>query len=137
MMAFLSLVPQIGTMCLHTFVKSVLKKISIYVFFGGCRPEIVDPAILRPGRLGKLIGIPLPDADGRASILKALSRKKPIDSDVDFHVISRMRECENFTGAHLAALVCVFLTTGQYYQLHYFFQFLFSVPLWCRQMKLQ
>lgn len=68
---------------------------------------MMDAALLRPGRFCKSIRVPLPDADGRASILKALSRKKPIDDSVDFHAIARMKECENLTGAHLAVLVCV------------------------------
>lgn len=55
--------------------------------------------------------VPLPDADGRASILKALCRKKPVDASVDFHVIAQKKACENLSGADLAALVCLHIIT--------------------------
>ena len=48
------------------------------VVFGDFRPDIIDPAILRPGRLDQLIYIPLPDDKSRVSILKANLRKSPV-----------------------------------------------------------
>lgn len=69
------------------------------------RVEVMDPAVLRPGRLGKLLYVPLPTADERALILKALARKKPIAADVDFVAIAHREECNNLTGADLSALV--------------------------------
>ena len=48
-----------------------------------CRPDLMDRAVLRPGRFGKLLYVPLPTADERGLILKALARKKPIDANVD------------------------------------------------------
>lgn len=66
----------------------------------------MDQAILRPGRLGRLLYVPLPSPDERVLILKALARKKPVDSSVDLMTIGRDDACKNFSGADLAALVC-------------------------------
>lgn len=66
----------------------------------------MDKAILRPGRLGRLLYLPLPSPDERGLILKALARKKPIDSSVDLVAIGRDDACKKFSGAALAALVC-------------------------------
>ncbi|BBH04322.1 cell division cycle 48C [Prunus dulcis] len=69
------------------------------------RPDVMDPAVLRPGRFGKHIYVPLPSKDERGFILKALARNKPIDSRVDLSEIGQRNACENFTGADLAALM--------------------------------
>ena len=73
---------------------------------------MIDPAVLRPGRFGKLLYVPLPSPDERGLILKALARKKPIDASVDLSFIGRMAACENFSGADLAALVCLCWNTS-------------------------
>lgn len=70
------------------------------------RPEVMDPAVLRPGRFGKHIYVSLPNRDERGLILKALARKKPIDPSVDLSEIGRLKALENFSGADLSALVC-------------------------------
>ncbi|MGC8932069.1 MAG: CDC48 family AAA ATPase [Candidatus Methanodesulfokora sp.] len=67
------------------------------------RPDLLDPAILRPGRLEKLIYVPPPDLEGRHKILKVLTRKVPLAKDVDLMAIA-MRT-NGFSGADLAALV--------------------------------
>lgn len=67
----------------------------------------MDRALLRPGRFGKLLYVPLPSADNRVLILEALARNKHIDSSVDLSVIGRMEACENLSGADLAELVCI------------------------------
>ena len=74
------------------------------VFFIGAtnRPDIIDPALMRPGRLDSLIYIGLPDFDARISILKACLRKSPVDPEVDYeHLADRT---EGFSGADLAAI---------------------------------
>ena len=68
----------------------------------------MDRAVLRPGRFGKLLYVPLPTPDERGLILKALARKKPVDPSVDLTTIGRMEACENLSGADLAALVCLY-----------------------------
>jgi ribosome biogenesis ATPase len=68
---------------------------------------MMDPAVLRPGRFGKLLYVPLPSSDERGLILKALGRKKPIDASVDLSAIGQMDACENLSGADLSALVCL------------------------------
>jgi len=74
------------------------------IFFIGAtnRPEILDEALLRPGRLDQLIYIPLPDKPSRASILKAGLRKSPISKDVDLDFVAHITE--GFSGADLAEL---------------------------------
>ena len=72
-------------------------------FISFCRPEAIDRAILRPGRFGKAMYVPLPSSEERILILKTLSRKKPLAVDVDLSVIAQ--DCENFSGADLSSLV--------------------------------
>ncbi|XP_071706182.1 cell division control protein 48 homolog C-like [Rutidosis leptorrhynchoides] len=76
----------------------------VYVIGATNRPEVMDPALLRPGRFGKPMYVPMPDADGRGLILKALARTKPLDADVDLIAIGR-DACENLTGADLSSLI--------------------------------
>ena len=54
------------------------------------RPDIIDGAILRPGRLDQLIYIPLPDEGSRLSILKANLRKTPVAKEVDMKFLANM-----------------------------------------------
>jgi len=77
----------------------------VFVIGATNRPEMMDPAVLRPGRFGKLLYVPLPSPDERGLILKALGRKKPIDASVDLSAIGKMDGCENLSGADLAALM--------------------------------
>ncbi|KAL8517988.1 hypothetical protein ACS0TY_009327 [Phlomoides rotata] len=78
---------------------------SVFVIGATNRPEVIDPALLRPGRFGKLVYVPLPSADERGMILKALVRNKPVDPSVDLMAIGRDGACENLTGADLSALM--------------------------------
>lgn len=72
------------------------------IFFVGAtnRPDIIDPAIKRPGRLDTMIFIDLPDFPARVSILKACLRKSPVDPAVDFEYIAE--KTHGFSGADLA-----------------------------------
>lgn len=65
----------------------------------------MDSALLRPGRFGRLLYVPLPKPEERGLILKALARKKPIDVSVDLDDIGCSKACDNFSGADLHALV--------------------------------
>lgn len=67
------------------------------------RPDILDPALLRPGRFDRQITVNYPDINGRVEILKVHSRNKPMDSGVDLKEIARMTV--GFTGADLANLL--------------------------------
>src|SRR5438132_7706646 len=67
------------------------------------RPDVLDPALLRPGRFDRQVVVPRPDIDGREQILKVHMRKVPIGSDVDARVIAR--GTPGFSGADLANLV--------------------------------
>lgn len=68
----------------------------------------MDDAVLRPGRFGKLMYVPLPSPEERGMILKAIARKKPIDADVDLVALGKDSRCDNLSGADLSALVCPF-----------------------------
>lgn len=74
------------------------------VFFIGAtnRPDILDQALMRPGRLDSLIYIGLPDFESRISILKATLRKSPVDPDVDYEWLAD--RTEGFSGADLASI---------------------------------
>ncbi|XLT89955.1 hypothetical protein HN873_011630 [Arachis hypogaea] len=76
---------------------------NVFVIGATNRPDRMDEALLRPGRLGKQLYVPLPSTDQRFSILKALARKEPLDPTVDLRAIAEA--CENFSGADLAELV--------------------------------
>jgi cell division protease FtsH len=67
------------------------------------RPDVLDPALLRPGRFDRQVVVPLPDLRGREQILKVHMRKVPLGNDVDPTVIAR--GCPGFSGADLANLV--------------------------------
>src|SRR5437868_1831823 len=67
------------------------------------RPDVLDPALLRPGRFDRRVVVPRPDVRGREGILKVHTRKIPLGEDVDITVIAR--GTPGFTGADLANLV--------------------------------
>merc|ERR1719498_1981478 len=87
---------------LLTEMDGVGKKKSVFIIGATNRPDIIDGAIMRPGRLDQLIYIPLPDEPGRVGVLQAQLRKSPIADDVDLSAISRMTD--GFSGADLAEL---------------------------------
>ncbi|HEX8265106.1 MAG TPA: ATP-dependent zinc metalloprotease FtsH [Pyrinomonadaceae bacterium] len=67
------------------------------------RPDVLDPALLRPGRFDRRVVVSRPDVRGREGILKVHTRKIPLDDNVDISVIAR--GTPGFTGADLANLV--------------------------------
>ncbi len=67
------------------------------------RPDVLDPALLRPGRFDRQVTVGLPDILGREQILRLNMRKIPFDDDVEAHVIAR--GTPGFSGADLANLV--------------------------------
>ena len=67
------------------------------------RPDILDPALLRPGRFDRQIHVGAPDAKGREDILKVHAKGKKLDSDVDLKIVAR--STVGFTGADLSNLL--------------------------------
>jgi len=64
------------------------------------RPDLLDPALLRPGRLGELIYVPVPDEQARVSIFQVHTRDMSLDEDVDVDELAR--RSERFSGADIA-----------------------------------
>jgi len=67
------------------------------------RPDLIDPALLRPGRLERLVYVPPPDADARTAILKASSKSVPLDDAVDLSALGA--DLDGFSAADCAALI--------------------------------
>ena len=67
------------------------------------RPDVLDPALMRPGRFDRQIVVPVPDVRGREEILKVHTRKTPLSEEVDLSIIAR--GTPGFTGADLENLV--------------------------------
>lgn len=63
------------------------------------RSDVLDPALLRPGRFDRQIYVHVPDVKGRESIIKIHARNKPLDDDIDFKVLARITS--GFTGADI------------------------------------
>ncbi|KAF9575766.1 hypothetical protein EC968_001553 [Mortierella alpina] len=78
---------------------------AVYVIAATNRPDIIDAAMLRPGRLDKLLYVQLPTMEERLDILLTLSKKTPLGPDVNMDMIASDERCENFSGADLASLV--------------------------------
>jgi len=77
-------------------------KKNVFIIGATNRPDIIDPAVLRPGRLDQLIYIPLPDEKSRINILKAALRKSPIAKDVDINFLAKITQ--GFSGADLTEI---------------------------------
>jgi transitional endoplasmic reticulum ATPase len=67
------------------------------------RPELVDPALLRPGRLERLVYVPPPDAEARADILRAVAKNTPLAPDVDLAALAE--SLDGYSAADCAALI--------------------------------
>jgi len=85
-----------------TEIDGVGARKNVFVIGATNRPDILDPAVIRPGRLDQLIYIPLPDLASRMAILKAQLRKSPIDPDINLEVLAR--STHGFSGADLAEI---------------------------------
>jgi transitional endoplasmic reticulum ATPase len=85
---------------LLTEMDGMKAKKNVFIIGATNRPDQIDPALLRPGRLDKLIYVPFPDLATRVSILKAILKKSPVSPKVDLRVLAK--NTESFTGADLA-----------------------------------
>merc|ERR1712025_1480801 len=86
-----------------TEMDGISNKKNVFVIGATNRPDQLDNALLRPGRLDQLIYIPLPDAESRHSIFKASTRKTPIGDDVNFEKIANVTK--GCSGADIAEIV--------------------------------
>jgi transitional endoplasmic reticulum ATPase len=77
-------------------------KKSVFIIGATNRPDIIDPAVLRPGRLDQLIYIPLPDEGSRINILKSVTRKSPVSPEVDYNYLART--LHGFSGADITEI---------------------------------
>src|SRR6476620_4123012 len=67
------------------------------------RPDIIDEALLRPGRFDRILEVPFPDKEARKDILKIHTRRKPLDNTIDMEKLVELTN--GFTGADIAAIV--------------------------------
>eukprot|EP00164_Ancoracysta_twista_P000011 GFYU01000014.1.p1 GENE.GFYU01000014.1~~GFYU01000014.1.p1 ORF type:complete len:804 (+),score=346.92 GFYU01000014.1:93-2504(+) len=77
-------------------------KKTVFIIGATNRPDIIDPAIMRPGRLDQLLYIPLPDLGSRHNILKSVLRKSPIAEDVSLEAVAKATD--GFSGADLTEI---------------------------------
>ncbi|CAN1137300.1 Cell division cycle protein 48 homolog [Linum perenne] len=87
---------------LLTEMDGLTAKKTVFVIGATNRPDIIDSALLRPGRLDQLIYIPVPDEKSRVQILKSCLRKSPVSSEVDLEKLARMTE--GFSGADITEI---------------------------------
>merc|ERR1711935_564951 len=85
-----------------TEMDGVGSKKQVYVVGATNRPDVLDPAITRPGRLDQMIYIPLPDEPSRASIINAVLRKSPVDPEVNRDEIARITN--GYSGADITEI---------------------------------
>jgi transitional endoplasmic reticulum ATPase len=80
-----------------------LEKLENVVVIGATnRPDLVDPALLRPGRFDRLVLVPAPDEKARLEILKIHTKNMPLAKDVDLKLLAK--ETEGYSGSDIAAL---------------------------------
>ncbi|KDO65732.1 hypothetical protein CISIN_1g039253mg [Citrus sinensis] len=87
---------------LLTEMDGLSAKKTIFVIGVTNRPDIIDPALLRPGRLDQLIYIPLPVEKSRLQIFKACLRKSPVSKDVDLEKLAQFTQ--GFSGADITEI---------------------------------
>jgi len=78
------------------------KKKNVFIIGATNRPELLDSALMRPGRLDQIIYIPLPDLGARLGVLKSSTRKSPIHKDVDLKYLAEFTD--GFSGADLSEI---------------------------------
>jgi peroxin-1 len=88
-----------------TLLDGVESLVGVFVICATSRPDVVDPALLRPGRLDHLLYLPMPDAIARAKIVRTLTREIKVAPGVDLVAIAESERMESFSGADLAAFV--------------------------------
>ncbi|GLU19080.1 hypothetical protein SLE2022_353470 [Rubroshorea leprosula] len=87
---------------LLTEMDGLSAKKTVFIIGATNRPDIIDPALLRPGRLDQLIFIPLPDEASRYKIFTSCLRKSPVSHHVDFETLAKITE--GFSGADITEI---------------------------------
>ena len=87
---------------LLTEMDGIGAKKNVFIIGATNRPDIIDTALMRPGRLDQLIYIPMPDFESRLGVLRAVLRKTPVSRDVDLQYLAA--NTEKFTGADLTEI---------------------------------
>lgn len=85
-----------------TEIDGVGARKNVFVIGATNRPDILDPAVIRPGRLDQLIYLPLPDLKSRVAIFNAQLRKAPLDPAINIEVLAR--STHGFSGADIAEI---------------------------------
>lgn len=85
-----------------TEIDGVGARKNVFVIGATNRPDILDPAVIRPGRLDQLIYIPLPDLKSRMAIFKSQLRKAPVDPNIDVEILAR--STHGFSGADISEI---------------------------------
>jgi AAA family ATPase, CDC48 subfamily len=88
---------------LLTEMDGIVPLSNVVVLAATNRPDMLDPALLRPGRFDRVIYVPPPDKEARKQILKIHTKRMPLANDVDLDRLAELTE--DYTGADLAALV--------------------------------
>ncbi|GMH58774.1 hypothetical protein TrRE_jg7589 [Triparma retinervis] len=85
-----------------TEIDGVGARKNVFVIGATNRPDVLDPAVIRPGRLDQLIYIPLPDLKSRISIFQAALRKSPVEDNVNIETLAR--STEGYSGADITEI---------------------------------
>merc|ERR1719502_1950208 len=87
-----------------TEMDGVGAKKSVFIIGATNRPDIIDPAVMRPGRLDQLINIPLPDEGSRMNILKSVTRKSPLSAELTEKLPYLAKTLHGFSGADITEI---------------------------------
>jgi len=87
-----------------TEMDGVGAKKSVFIIGATNRPDIIDPAVMRPGRLDQLIYIPLPDEGSRMNILKSVTRKSPLSAELAEKLPFLAKTLHGFSGADITEI---------------------------------
>lgn len=93
------------------------------------RPDTLDPALMRPGRLDRKVEFGLPDLEGRTHIFKIHARSMSVERDIRFELLARL--CPNSTGNFAINYFALFLSTSNTIKkyAHYFYNLLITICL--------
>ena len=97
-------VPERQSQTYHGTTLAIGAKKSVFIIGATNRPDIIDPAVMRPGRLDQLIYIPLPDEGSRMNILKSVTRKSPLSAELAEKLPYLAKTLHGFSGADITEI---------------------------------